>query len=225
MSEIDTLSQYFSRFPGIGTRQSRRFVYFLLSGSPQFARELARGIQSLIERTVQCGECRRYFSSDRVPPTAGAVAQGGPASGRESKLPRCALCADPALDVKTLMAVQKDVDLATIQKRGEYHGRFFDIGSLITLKEIKSPVVSPRTEALKAKIEKSAADGTLKEVILALSATPEGDHTALELKLFLQPSQEKYGITISSLGRGLSTGSELEYADGETLKSALESRK
>ena len=63
------------------------------------------------------------------------------------------------------------------------------------------------------------------EVILALSATPEGDHTALELKLFLKPLQEKYTLAISLLGRGLSTGSELEYADGETLKSALESRR
>ncbi|MBI3075208.1 MAG: toprim domain-containing protein, partial [Parcubacteria group bacterium] len=173
-----------------------------------------QGIQSLLLRTVQCDECRRYFSSG-----------GGPASGRDGVSPRCTTCADPAADTKTLMVVEKDVDLATVEKSGAYHGRFFILGSLIPLKEIKNPVVSPRIGELKAKIEKNASDGTLKEIILALSATPEGDHTALELKIFLKPLQEKHGITISSLGRGLSTGSELEYADGETLKSALESRK
>ena len=214
MNEIEKLARYFSRFPGIGTRQSRRFVYFLLSGSPQFARDLSQGIQSLIQRTVQCGECRRYFSSG-----------GGPASGRENASSRCAACAGPTLDIKTLMVIEKDVDLAAVEKSGAYHGRFFVLGALVPLKEIKSPVISPRIKELKEKIEKSAADGTLAEVILALSATPEGDHTALELKLLLKPLQEKYALTISLLGRGLSTGSELEYADGETLKSALESRR
>lgn len=208
MSEIDKLAQYFSRFPGIGARQSRRFVYFLLSGSPQFARELSSGIQSLLLRTVQCGECKRFFER-----------------GAMSGASRCGACADPATDAKTLMIVEKDVDLAAIQKSGAYHGRFFVLGSLIPLKEIKSPVVAPRIAELKTKIEKNAADGALKEVIIALSATPEGDHTALELKVLLEPLQEKYNLAVSMLGRGLSTGSELEYADGETLKSALENRK
>lgn len=208
MSEIDKLAQYFARFPGIGTRQSRRFVYFLLSGSPQFAREISSGIQSLLLRTAQCGECRRYFERTT-----------------QSALATCALCADPSVEARTLMVVEKDVDLASVQKSGAYHGRFFVLGSLIPLKEIKNPAVSPRIGELNAKIEKSAADGTLKEVILALSATPEGDHTALELKIFLKPLQEKYTLIISSLGRGLSTGSELEYSDGETLKSALDNRK
>lgn len=214
MSEIEKLTQYFSRFPGIGARQSRRFVYFLLSESPQFARELSAGIQSLVLRTVQCGECKRFFPSG-----------GGSASGREAGLARCDICKDPATDEKILMVLEKDVDLAAIQKSGAYRGRFFVLGSLIPLKEIKSPVVLPRITELKTKIEKNAADGSLKEVIIALSATPEGDHTALELKLLLEPLREKYSLSISMLGRGLSTGSELEYADGETLKQAMENRK
>ena len=122
------------------------------------------------------------------------------------------------------MVIEKDVDLAAVEKSGAYHGRFFVLGSLIPLKEIRSPVVSPRIAELKMKIENGAANGILKEVIIALSATPEGDHTALERKLFLKPLQEKHGIAISSLGRGLSTGSELEYADKETIAYALKNR-
>ena len=75
------------------------------------------------------------------------------------------------------------------------------------------------------KIEKEATENKLSEVILALSANPEGDHTVLELKTLLKPLEEKHSITISTLGRGLSTGSELEYLDSDTIRYALENRK
>ena len=64
----------------------------------------------------------------------------------------------------------------------------------------------------------------LKEVILALSANPEGEHTALYVKKILEPLAEKYQFKISVLGRGLSTGTELEYSDSDTLKNAFKNR-
>src|SRR3989338_6019551 len=213
MSDIEKLAKHFSRFPGIGTRQAKRFVYFLLSGNPRFARELSSSITTLIAHTSQCRECRRYFSSG-----------GGPASGRESDSSLCDLCLRTHTVTDTLIVVEKDVDLVNLEKTGVHLGRFFVLGSLIPLSEIKSPIIPPRIGELQTKIEKCVAKSPLKEVILALNATPEGDHTALELKLILKPHQEKYGFTISMLGRGLSTGSELEYADSETIRNALKNR-
>ena len=64
----------------------------------------------------------------------------------------------------------------------------------------------------------------LKEVVLALSANPEGEHTALYVKKILEPLAEKYQFKISVLGRGLSTGTELEYSDSDTLKNAFKNR-
>jgi recombination protein RecR len=65
---------------------------------------------------------------------------------------------------------------------------------------------------------------TLKEIILALSANPEGDNTAIYLTEFLKPLTGERSIKISRLGRGLSTGTELEYSDAETIRNALKNR-
>lgn len=208
MSEIEKLSQYFRRFPGIGTRQAKRFVYFLLASNSQFAEELVLRIQALQNKTSQCAECRRYF-------------EHAPAE----KSTTCVFCREETADTGRLLIVEKDLDLENIRKSGAYHGRYFVLGSLIPLAEIKNADVSPRLGELVRLAEAHTAKGGFEEIILALSATPEGDHTALELQTLLKPLQERHGFKVSFLGRGLSTGSELEYADGETLKSALENRR
>ena len=81
-----------------------------------------------------------------------------------------------------------------------------------------------RVRELLKRVEEDASAGKLKEVILGLSATTEGDHTRLILQEKLLPLSEGLSFTLSSLGRGLSTGSELEYADPDTIASALNSR-
>ena len=209
MSEMEKLAQYFTRFPGIGTRQARRFVYFLLASNPAYVKDLSARMLSLLEKSAQCADCRRYFEHTN--------------GGRDTTRV-CDMCADTASDPHTLVVVEKDADLLSFKKSGGSLGRFFVLGALIPLSEIKGAVVAPRVKELKGRIEKAVASG-LKEVLLALSATPEGDHTALELRILLEPLQKKHGFTVSALGRGLSTGSELEYADGETIKSAFENRK
>ena len=73
-------------------------------------------------------------------------------------------------------------------------------------------------------IEKRAKKG-LREIIIAVSATHEGENTTLFLEKLLEEDIKKFGIKISHLGRGLSTGSELEYADKETIKAALENKR
>lgn len=195
MNSIDKLSELFKSFPGIGPRQARRFVYFLLSKNGGYAEELTRAIQNLKSEIRQCGECRRFFHS----PT------------RTS--PLCSICADENRDGSLLMLVSRDVDLEAVEKSGSYSGRYFVLGGVIPLLE-KEPEKRIRLAELENKISKNK---DIKEVILAMNANQDGEHTAE----FIREKFKGDSFGFSELGRGLSTGAELEYADPETLKNAL----
>jgi recombination protein RecR len=121
------------------------------------------------------------------------------------------------------MIVEKDMDLDNIERSGVYKGKYFVLGGTVSALE-KEPERRIRIRELTTRITKEKENNVLNEIIFALSATPDGDDTAefvhKELALLLEGSS----ITFSALGRGLSTGSELEYADKETIKQALERR-
>lgn len=121
------------------------------------------------------------------------------------------------------MIVAKDIDLETVHKSGAYDGCYFILGGLIPLFE-KEPEKIVRLNQLIDKVEKESKEGHLKEIILALSANTEGDYTADLIKAKLQPLLERQQIKISTLGRGLSTGTEVEYSDKETILNALKNR-
>ena len=91
---------------------------------------------------------------------------------------------------------------------------------LLEKKLVEKIRVKELTELVGSRMKK----GLLKEIILALNANPEGEHTSDELRRILTPLLSSSAVKISTLGRGLSTGSELEYADAETLKQALSHR-
>ena len=195
MSPIDRLSQLFEKFPGIGPRQARRFVQYLLVASPALRQDISEQIRMLGTQTTQCKECYRWFT-------------------KENKNSLCPICADEHRDKQLLFVVEKDADIDNVERSG-YKGLYFVLGGIIPLaseepeKHIRLRELTKRAEA-----EKPA------EIILGLSATTEGDHTRQILAEKLQKTNSK----ISSLGRGLSTGSELEYADPETIAQALGNR-
>jgi recombination protein RecR len=194
---IERLTSLFEKFPGIGPRQAQRFVQFLLRSSPSVRREIVESIQSLGGSVHQCKECMRFFSGE------GAV---------------CGICANPARDRSALAIVANDADLAALERSGTYRGMYFVLGGTISLASEKASGL--RIKQLLDSIPKR--DG-LKEVILAFPANPEGDATAARTRDDITTAYP--AVTITSLGRGLSTGSELEYADPETIKSAFDSRK
>lgn len=213
MTTFDKLTELFRQFPGIGPRQAKRFVYFLLSREPVFIAEFSRLTHALKKEVVQCKNCFRFFQRVRAP--------------------LCPICADPNRANGELMVVAKDTDLEAIEKSGTYHGKYFVLGGTIPLIERKNADKLRLTELLaliehllhqRTSASHLRASAPLKEVILALSANPDGEHTADELRTLLTPLLVGSSIKISTLGRGLSTGSELEYADSETLKSALKNR-
>jgi recombinational DNA repair protein RecR len=149
------------------------------------------------------------------------------------------------------MIVVKDIDLLAIERSRAYNGLYFVLGNTVPIldeephKKIRQgellyrinelvgieneastiEELSAELNSISSMIKDSAKENSkLKEVIVATSVNTEGEHTAFYINTLLRPYVEKYGFKITTLGRGLSTGTELEYSDGDTLKSALENR-
>ena len=197
MDRIDELASAFTRFPGIGPRQGKRFVYHLLTVPREERARLAELITKLADDVRQCPECMRYFNG-----TSAHV---------------CNYCTDGRRDDSLLMLVEKDQDLASVERAGTYKGRYFILGGVLTL----SGKGAIRERELVRAVERRLDKG-LSEIVLALSATSEGEHTADRIRELLSPLRDKVRITV--LGRGLATGSELEYSDAETVRAALSNR-
>ncbi len=201
---IEKLAELFKEFPGIGERQAKRFVYFLLAKHPAYLRELTTHIQSIKENISQCRLCFRYFEK------------------RNAEV--CDICSNPKTDMSSLIIVEKDSDLEAVRRSGTYKGAYFVFGGVIPVSDEKTIELS-RLKELKKRIETDAANNVLKEVILAFSLSPQGEYTDMYLKQVLSQLVEQEKVKITSLGRGLSTGSELEYSDKDTLGYALQNRK
>lgn len=201
MNQIEKLTEYFKEFPGIGERQAKRFVYFLLHKNTNYIKDLGESILKIKDNISQCKSCFIFFT------------------GENKDL--CENCSNSKTDPSTLLIVEKDADFENIKRSGNYSGFYFILGGLVPIVTKETPNFV-RVEQLKKTIEKRK--GALKEVILALSMNPQGEHTDLYLREILLPLQKKYNFSIVSLGRGLSTGTELEYSDNETIKNALKNR-
>lgn len=203
MTTIEKLTELLARFPGIGPRQARRIVYYLLTQNQQTLEQLADALRDLKKYTTQCSSCYRYFTHD----------------AKEATL--CPICADPNRSSERLMIVEKDVDFENIERSSVFDGKYFILGGTVSLFE-KDPGARLHTEKLKRLVSDRKSD--LKEIILALSATPAGDETAIYIADMLKSATDASAVSVSRFGRGLSTGSELEYSDVETIKNAYKSR-
>lgn len=199
MDPIERLSALFERFPAIGPRQAGRFVQFLLRASSGTRRDLADAILALGSSVHQCPSCMRYHTG-------------------EQKI--CGYCTENERAAHQLAVVASDADLAALE-RGGFRGRYFVLGGTISLASEKMSGL--RLSELLASIPARAQQG-LKEIVLAFPANPEGDFTAYRVRDDVSTLAVEHSFTITMLGRGLSTGSELEYADPDTIKSALENR-
>ena len=202
MDIIDRLTEIFKEFPGIGERQARRFVYFLMSRNGSYNENLSKMILELKKEVTQCKECFRFFL----------------VQGSQSNV--CDICSNQNTDHSLLMVVEKDSDFESVRKSRTYNGKYFILGGLVPIVE-KTTKSRVRIEELKKSI---SANTEIKEVILAFSLSPQGDHTDQYVREQIKDIAEKQKVKISSLGKGLSTGTELEYSDNDTLKNALKNR-
>ena len=203
MDSIRRLTQYFSDFPGIGPRQAKRFVYFLLTRNQVYLEEMSNLLIHIKSNISICESCFRFFPS-------------------QGTMRVCSICGNPNRDQSSLLVVSRDVDLENIERTGTYEGVYFVLGGTVPILE-QNPDEKIRTNDLMNRVEKQLQTGILKEIILATNANPEGENTADYIRDRLVRRFET-GITISVLGRGLSTGTDLEYSDTETIKNALKNR-
>src|SRR4051812_46368634 len=111
MSPIDRLTALFEKFPGIGPRQARRFVQYLLVSSPTLRQEIADQIKVLGTSTAQCKKCYRWYTKE--------------GTGNE-----CPICADTHRDRSLLFIVEKDADIDNVERSG-YKGLYFVLGGAI----------------------------------------------------------------------------------------------
>ena len=204
---IQKLIHLFSKFPSVGPKTAARFVFYLLKSKKEDIDELLITISKLGQDVKTCSLCFNSFealSSDKI-------------SKDKSDKHFCDICSNPGRDKSLLCIVEKETDLVAIEKTKQYKGLYFVLGGVISTLR-KKDLEKIRSEELKLRIEN---DAQIKEIIIATNPTSEGEATALYSEILLKPFDKK----ITRLGRGLPSGGELEYADDETLKSALESRR
>ena len=204
MNSLDKLVTYFENFPGIGARQARRFAFHILTLPKVEVDELSTLISSIQNNVTECASCRRFFSR----------------TGGTTDI--CDICADPNRDHSKLLVVERDTDIRSIERSGVYDGLYFVLGGTVPLLESRENK-KLRGGGLKRVIEARLGSG-LAEIILGFSINPDGENTGRFVEAIIREIPDSEKIKVSHLGRGLSTGSELEYADPETLKNALQNR-
>lgn len=181
-----------SKLPGIGEKTALRLALHLLRQDKEVALALGESIIEMRKNVRYCSRCHN-ISENEV----------------------CDICSDPRRDSSTICVVETIKDVLTIEATHEYRGLYHVLGGVI------SPLdgISPSDLEIDSLVER-AASGEIKEIILALNPTIQGDTTNYYLFRKLAP----YKLDISILARGLSIGNELEYTDELTLGRSIHDR-
>jgi len=199
--KFQQLVKLFQRLPGVGPRQAARFVIALLDQPEENLVELGTAINRLKKEISFCGEC--FNISDNS---------------------HCHICHDTKRDKAKLMVVEKVTDLESVEKTGLYKGLYHVLGGAINPLDKITPA-NLKIKELEKRLEKISAEQGV-ELIIATNPNTSGETTAMYLRdLFASTNWQNRGLSVTRLGRGLSSGSNLEYADEITLKHALEYRK
>lgn len=206
MNPSDHLAHLFSQFPGIGPKQAKRFVYYLMKKDSRYIDELQSTILTLRQKSRQCERCFRFFSERH-----------------QSDTTSCTLCASPSRDGRKLLIVEKELDVDAIEKTASYDGLYFILGGIIP-PLVEKPSDHVRIRELAKRVHDDLEAHSLSEIIFALPVTTDGDATAQYVQKTLEQLVGIKEVSFSALARGLSSGLELEYVDKDTFKSAFERR-
>ncbi len=190
--EIERLVQLLARLPGLGPRSARRAVLHLIRKREELLGPLADAMRVAQERIVVCTSCGNIDTSDP-----------------------CTICADARRDPSILVVVETVADLWALERAGLLNARYHVLGGVL------SPLdgVGPDDLAIASLIER-VHKGEIREIILAVNATVDGQTTAHYIADLLQP----YGVRVTRLAHGVPVGGELDYLDEGTLATALERR-
>lgn len=192
-ASLDALIDALRCLPGVGQRSAQRMAFHLLQHDRGGAQKLSRALADAVQSVGHCSRCNT-FSQESL----------------------CEVCADPRRDEGLLCVVESPADQAALERTGTFGGRYFVLLGRL------SPLGGhgPEDIGFEALIER-ARDPALRELILALSFTAEGEATAQAL----QNALLTLPIKVSRLARGVPVGSELEYVDLSTIAHALAHRR
>lgn len=182
----------FSKLPGIGRKTALRLVLDVLRRTEEDVDSFTSAVSRVRKEVKYCRVCHNISDTDI-----------------------CPICSDPHRDSSTICVVENIRDVMAVENTQQYRGLYHVLGGII------SPMdgIGPNDIEVDSLVERVAAGG-VKEVILALSSTMEGDTTNFYISRKLAP----FDVTVSVIARGISVGDELEYTDEVTLGRAILNR-
>lgn len=182
----------FSKLPGVGRKTALRLVLHLLRQPTTVADSLAEAVRNVRHDIKYCSICHNISDTDI-----------------------CPICADPRRDATTVCVVENVQDVMAVENTQAYHGLYHVLGGII------SPMdgIGPSDIEINSLV-KRVAQGNIKEVILALSSTMEGDTT----NFYISRQLRNYPVKVTVIARGISVGNELEYTDEVTLGRSIVNR-
>ena len=182
----------FAKLPGIGRKTAMRLVLHLLRQDTATVEAFSSAISTLKKEVKYCKVCHNISDTDV-----------------------CRICSNPSRDVTTVCVVENIRDVMAVENTQQYRGLYHVLGGVI------SPMdgIGPSDLEIESLVNR-VKEGTVKEVILALSSTMEGDTT----NFYIYRKLEKMGVRLSVIARGISVGDELEYADEITLGRSIVNR-
>jgi recombination protein RecR len=190
--EIERLVQLLARLPGLGPRSARRAVLHLIRKREELLGPLGEAMRVAHERILTCTVCGNIDTSDP-----------------------CAICRDPRRDAGLLVIVETVADLWALERAGLLAARYHVLGGVL------SPLDGVGPEELNIRsLAQRISDGGVREAIIAVNATVDGQTTAHYLADLLAP----LGVKTTRLAHGVPVGGELDYLDEGTLAAALERR-
>lgn len=192
-SSLESLIEALKCLPGVGPKSAQRMAYYLLQRDRPGAQRLAESLELALQAIRHCERCNTFTEADI-----------------------CERCASPKRDASLLCVVETPVDMNMMEQSHAYNGLYYVLMGRI------SPLdgIGPRDLKLDRLLAR-AADGIVKEVILATNYTNEGEATAHYLSELLKSR----GIEVSRIARGVPVGGELEYVDSGTLAQAVRERR
>lgn len=196
MKELPTivaLTESFSKLPGVGVKTAERMAYAVLNMDDESRTLFSSSINAVGHRVHRCPICGLYTEDEK-----------------------CEICVNPERDQSIIAVIAEPKDVYVIERMQTYHGLYHVLGGLINA----SRGIGPDDIAIDSLVNR-VRNGHVKEVILATSATIEGQTTAL----FIAKMLKNENVTVTRLATGLPAGGSLDYADSLTLSKAFEGRK